>query len=98
MKRHPLPTDPDRKHTFVMTERKAELIHKIVDSHSQALKNWIVGHVENGDLVSAQELAHELREYHSLFAAFNMQAKREIAGWGDKELVVEHVVREGRFP
>lgn len=98
MRKQPIASDPDRKHTFMMTERKAELVHKVVGSHMQALKNWACGAVESGDIEYAQKLVAELREYESLYAAFNMTAKREIAGYTEKAIVIAHDVREGRWP
>jgi hypothetical protein len=89
--------DPERIHTFRMTEAKADLLHKIIDSHMGSLKNWIVGAVESGNLPYAQALAIELREYQTLYAAFNMQAKYDIAKHSIAGLIIEHEVREGRF-
>ncbi len=97
MNKKAIPSDPDRRHTFTMTERKAELVHKIVDNHMQSLKNWACGAVESGDLEYAQKLVSELREYERLYAAFNMVSKREVAAWTNKALVVDHDVRETRF-
>ena len=79
-------------HSFRMTEAKAALVHKLVDEHCQALKNWIASAVEQGELVRAGNLVRELREYQELYAAFNMPAKHEIARHSDKPLVYEHFV------
>lgn len=65
--------------TFTMSEEQARAIHKLVASHNSALKNWTATAVENGDLARAQELVKELRAHQALFAAFNMDAKHEIA-------------------
>lgn len=65
--------------TFTMSEAQARNLHKVVDSHCQSLKNWIASRVEDGDLERAQELTRELRQYQALYAAFNMDAKHEIA-------------------
>jgi hypothetical protein len=89
--------DPERMHTFRMTESKAELVHAVVSSHMEALKNWIVGAVESGNLPYAQELATQLRDYQTLYAAFNIDAKYTIAEHSPHGLTIEHDVREGRF-
>ena len=84
-------------HTFSMTEEKADMVHKLVSSHIQALQNWTASAVERGDLIGAQELVRQQRDHETLFAAFNMPAKHTIAKHSEKELKTEHVVREGKF-
>lgn len=79
-------------HTFTMAEATATLVHKLVDSHMHALKNWTASAVERGELERAQELVKELRQHEKLFAAFNMPAKREIAAHTGKPLVTQHDV------
>lgn len=66
-------------HTFVMTLEQANMIHQLAASQIAAIKNWMVTAVERGDLERAQKLAVELRQYQSIFAAFNMSACEEIA-------------------
>ena len=63
-------------HTFNLTISQHQLsnVHKVVDSHIKALKNWIASRVESGDLEGAQKLTAELREYEALFAASNVEA------------------------
>lgn len=73
--------------TFNMSEAQARNVHKVISSHCQALKNWTASAVEDGKLEYAQKLVKELREYQALFAAFNMDAKHEIAK--ARELPVE---------
>lgn len=78
---------------FTMSEAQARNVHKVVSSHMQALKNWTAGRVESGDLEGAQKLVEELREYEALFAAFNMDAKHDIAKFSDKPLQTEITVQ-----
>lgn len=80
-------------HTFTMSEGKARLVHQVVDSHMQALKNWMASAVEAGDLERAQKLIAELREYEALYAAFNMTAKLEIAEHTGKPVATMHRVQ-----
>lgn len=80
-------------HTFTMTERQAELVHSVIASHTQALKNWTASAVERRDMGRAVELVKELREYEALFAAFNMQAKRDIAEGRGVPIEQNHIVR-----
>lgn len=80
-------------HTFTMTEAKAELVHKLANSHMGALKNWIASAVEDGKLEYAQKLVAELREHEALFAAFNMAAKHTIAECTGNPLETAHTVR-----
>lgn len=80
-------------HTFIMSEKQAKLVHQVVASHMAALKNWIVSAVERGDLAKAQILAQELREFGNLFAAFNMDAKYQIAEITGNPVEIAHVVR-----
>lgn len=73
-------------HTFTLTisERQLNNVHKLVDSHMKALKNWIARYVESGKLEEAQKLVDELREYEALFAASNTKAKLDIAKFSNK--------------
>lgn len=79
-------------HKFIMTETKAEAIHALIASHNIALKNWIASAVERGELERAQELVAELRSHELLFAAFNMQAKRDIAKNLNRAIETNHHV------
>lgn len=80
-------------HTFTMTEAKAELVHAVVSDRCQSIKNWMAGAVESGDLEYAQRLVKQLRDYETLFAAFNMPAKHQIADGSKKPLETNHRVR-----
>lgn len=73
-------------HTFHLTISQHQLsnVHKVVDSHIKALKNWIASRVESGDLEGAQKLTVELREYEALFSASNVEAKLDIAKYSNK--------------
>jgi hypothetical protein len=72
--------------TFDMSENQANMIFKQVSSHIAALKNWTASAVERGDFVRAQSLVAECREYERLYAAFNIEAKREYAEHSGKKL------------
>ena len=77
---------------FTMSEKQARNVHSVVNSHCQALKNWIVTAVENDQHDRAKELTRELRQYQALYAAFNMTAKHEIAQHSGKTLQTEITV------
>ncbi len=62
---------------YNMSEREAEMIHKLVDSHLKALKNWIASAVEDDRLESAKLMIVELRAYEKLFARTNVEAHRD---------------------
>lgn len=81
-------------HTFHITisERQLNNVHKVVDSHIKALKNWIASRVESGDLEDAQKLTVELREYEAIFAASNVQAKLDIAKHSNKPVETNLIV------
>lgn len=79
--------------TFTMSETQARNIHNMARSHTQALKNWMATAVEAGNLDRAQELCRELRQHEEIFAAFNMQAKHEIAEHTGKPVQTEITVR-----
>lgn len=80
------------RHTFHMSEAQAELVHRVVDSHTQALKNWIVSAVESDQPGRAKNLVAELRQYQALYAAFNMRSKRETAEYSGRAMETEHRV------
>jgi hypothetical protein len=61
-----------------LNERDAELVHKLVASHCQALKNWIASAVEGGNAEYAKTLVHELRVHEHLFAKTNVETQRHI--------------------
>lgn len=84
-------------HTFTMTEHQARNIHQLASSHISAIKNWTLTRVEAGDLAGAQDLARQAREFQEIFAAFNMNAKHEIAAATGKELETAHTVRPRSF-
>lgn len=65
--------------TFHVAEHQARNVHRVVDSHIKALKNWIVSRIEDDDLDGAKEMIKELREYEALFSSFNVDAKIETA-------------------
>ncbi len=79
---------------FQMSEKQARNLHTVVDSHCQSLKNWTASRVEAGDLEGAKKLVEELREYQALFAAFNMDAKHDIAKHTSKPLETSVVVAD----
>lgn len=64
---------------YTMSEADAQNIHVVVRSHCEALKNHIASNVESGNNDRALKLVKELRDYQRLFAAFNIEAKKEIA-------------------
>jgi hypothetical protein len=70
--------------TFVMPDKQANNVHKVVASHIAALKNYIASAAEDGKLERAKRYVAELREYEALFAAFNVTAKYEIAEFSKK--------------
>lgn len=67
----------DRNYT--VTPDEALALHKLVDDHMFALKNWMAMYVENGNLAKAQELCKELRFHERMFAKLNVKVHREIA-------------------
>lgn len=79
-------------HRFAMTEAAAERVFAMTKSHIAALHNWTASAVERGETARAQELVRELREHEKLYAAFNMEAKHDIARLTDKALVTQHDV------
>jgi hypothetical protein len=89
-----VPREPSRQHTFVMTEEKAELVFKMADSQQQSYKNWIASAVERGEFDYAKKLVGELRQHQRIYAAFNMDAKRTIAGCTKKDIETTHLVKE----
>jgi hypothetical protein len=80
-------------HTFKMDEAQANLIHKLAAGEAGALKNFIASAVECGDFERAQGLVCELRAVQSVFAQFNMGAKRTTAEATGKPLATEHPQR-----
>lgn len=80
--------------TFKMSEKQARNVHEMAKGHCGSLKNWIVSAVESGDLPRAKTLAAELREFQALFAAFNIDAKHDIAKYTGKPIVTEITVEE----
>jgi len=82
---------------FTMSEEQARNVHKVVDSHSQALKNWIASAVESEDYERAHRMVDELRQYQALYAAFNLTARFEIAEATGKPVErIRHVEDRGR--
>lgn len=71
---------------FIMSDKQATNVHKLVASHIAALKNYIASAVEDGKLERAKRHVAELREYEALFAAFNITAKYEIAEFTSKPI------------
>jgi hypothetical protein len=63
---------------YELTEAQAALVHQVVASHCQALKNWTASRVEHGKFDDAQELVKELRKYEQLFALTNVEAHRSL--------------------
>ncbi len=86
----------DMNHTYTMSEAQAARVHALASSHLSALKNWMVTAVERGDLIGAQKLAEEVRAHQAIFAAFNIAANHEIAGYTGRPLEVNHSVDERR--
>lgn len=80
-------------HTFKMSFDQAVLIHQVVDSHTQTLKNWIASAVESGDIERANHLVAELREYQTLFAAFNLKSRQETSRQLNRPMPTEHFVK-----
>lgn len=75
-----------QRFVYNMSERQAQLIHAQVASHMQALQNWTVSAVERGEWDRAKGLVEEYREYERLYAAFNVDAKRQTADYTGKPL------------
>lgn len=63
---------------YKLTEDQAVLVHTVVSSHCQALKNWTASAVERGEFDRAQGLVKELRHYETLFALTNVVAHKSI--------------------
>jgi hypothetical protein len=63
---------------YELTEAQATLVHTVVSSHCQALKNWMASAVEEGDTDRARRLVKELRQYEELFAKTNVEAHKFI--------------------
>lgn len=83
-------------HTFTMTEAQARLIHDMAREQCEALKNWIVSAVEQGELQRAQLLSRQLRDHQVIFAGFNMTAIKERAERNGHAPETVHAVRLAR--
>jgi Na+/phosphate symporter len=79
-------------HTFKMSETHAEMIFKLVDQHTSALRNWTASAVEDGDFERAQALVKDLRRHQDIYRAFNMSAVREIAARRECPVETQHTV------
>jgi hypothetical protein len=82
---------------FSMSRAQAERIHQMAKSHIYALKNYMQTAVERDDLPKAKEYAAEIRAYQAIFAAFNMEAKIDIAEMRGKTVERNTVVCEANF-
>jgi hypothetical protein len=81
---------------YAMSEEQARRIHKLAESEMFALKNHTAMYVEQGNLEKAQECVKELRAQQAIFAAFNIDAKYDIAKYCGKPLVTTETVADSR--
>jgi len=57
---------------YKLTTEEARKVHRLVNSHCNALHNWIASAIERGDIGSARDMVEELREFEKLYAKTNV--------------------------